>query len=69
MTKDHQDRKLPCETGTPEDGQPVVNGERKMAQRAGFASAIAKSEFGRHYWDDSMVMELIAARKRHRKPK
>ncbi len=69
MTQKDRDRKLSCETGMPADGQPVMNGERTTAKRTRFAQAIARSEFGRHYWDDSMAIEMDAARKRKRKRK
>lgn len=29
-----------------------------------FAKALARAEFGRHYWDDDAEAELAAARKR-----
>ncbi len=38
-------------------------------RREQFARAIARSEFGRFYWDDRRETELKAARKRRKKPK
>jgi hypothetical protein len=47
---------LPQETTTP-----------TTAERANFARRLARTEFGRHYWDDRMTEELHAAAKRKRK--
>lgn len=33
-----------------------------------FAKALARAEFGRHYWDDDAEAELAAARRRKPKP-
>jgi hypothetical protein len=42
---------------------------REDKHRSRFARAIARSEFGRHHWDEMQETELRAARKRKRKMK
>jgi len=55
------------------DDIPALNGQREIPSREGeserrrFAKAIARSEFGRHYWDDKFETELREARTRRRK--
>ena len=53
------DRKAPPRAGgNSDDESKQLRDRQDEARRARFARAIARSEFGRHYWDDGLQAQL-----------
>ena len=52
------DRKAPPRPGGNADEGKQFRDRQDEVRRARFARAIARSEFGRHYWDDGLQAQL-----------
>ena len=58
----------PCRGDKPRGRKELFSSKGKSDdRRERFARAIARSEFGRHYWDEGKEQELRAARTRKRR--